>query len=135
MLCVGVLVLDAAGRLLVVRRGTEPSRGRWSVPGGRVEPGESLSDAARREAREETGLHVEIGDVVGRVEVAGPAGLTYDVTDFAATVTGDADPVAGDDATEVRWMTRAELTGLATSPGLVDTLTGWGLWRAADPAG
>ena len=54
--CVGAVVHDAAGRLLMVRRANEPGRGQWSLPGGRVEPGESDASALARELREETGL-------------------------------------------------------------------------------
>jgi ADP-ribose pyrophosphatase YjhB (NUDIX family) len=54
--CVGGIVVDERGRLLLVRRGTEPGRGLWSVPGGRVEPGESDAEATAREVLEETGL-------------------------------------------------------------------------------
>ena len=63
--CVGALVHDDDGRLLVVRRGREPGRGLWSVPGGRVEPGESVGVAVEREVLEETGLHVTVGIRVG----------------------------------------------------------------------
>src|SRR4051812_20309180 len=89
--CVGVVVLDDAGRLLVILRGHAPAAGHWSIPGGRVEPGEGLERAAVREAREETGLDVEVYDVVGRVELPGPGDEVYDVTDFAARVSGGAD--------------------------------------------
>jgi 8-oxo-dGTP diphosphatase len=127
--CVGVVVLDGRGRLLVIRRGHAPSAGRWSVPGGRVEPGETLEVAAVREAREETGLDVVVGEVAGQVELAGIDDQVYDVTDFVAKL---ADPTAvptpGDDATEVQWVTRDELAALDTSPGLVDTLDSWRVW-------
>ena len=53
--CVGAIVIDE-GQLLLVRRGNPPGEGAWSVPGGRVEPGERLQDAAQRELAEETGL-------------------------------------------------------------------------------
>ncbi|MFY9913879.1 MAG: NUDIX domain-containing protein [Nocardioidaceae bacterium] len=135
VLCVGVVVLDEQGRLLVVRRANEPSRGLWSIPGGRVERGESLPAAAVREAREETGLQILVGAELGRIELPGPDGVVYAVTDFVATVdpagsrTPPAVAVAGDDADEVRWVSRAELTDLPTSPGLVETLTAWEVWR------
>ena len=61
MPCVGAVVVDAAGRLLLIRRGHAPSAGLWSVPGGRVEAGESLTEAVVREVREETGLTIEPG--------------------------------------------------------------------------
>ncbi|MGI8799897.1 MAG: NUDIX hydrolase, partial [Pseudonocardia sp.] len=56
--CVGAIVRDAAGRLLLVQRVNEPGAGRWSLPGGRVEPGETDQDAVVREVAEETGLQV-----------------------------------------------------------------------------
>jgi 8-oxo-dGTP pyrophosphatase MutT (NUDIX family) len=93
-----------------------------------VEPGEELAAAAAREVREETGLTIVVTAVLGRVLL--PAGDDeYDVTDFAATVVGDPDAaVAGDDADEVRWVNRAELDELDTSPGLAAHLSGWGVW-------
>ena len=84
-----------------------------------------------REAREETGLTVSIGAVFGRVELPGLGDEVYDVTDFAATVVADesdALPSAGDDADDVRWVSRAELIALPTSAGLVDTLDAWSVW-------
>src|SRR5687767_11016289 len=109
--CVGAVVQDADGRLLLVRRGTEPGRGLWSVPGGRVEPGETGPEATVREVREETGLDVVVGELVGRVERPGPGGVTYVIDDFRAEPAPGVDPgdlKAGDDADEARWFAVAE---------------------------
>jgi 8-oxo-dGTP diphosphatase len=127
--CVGAVVRDESGRILVVRRARPPSQGLWSIPGGRVEPGETLAEAARREVREETGLDVDIQEVLGHVDI--PHGeIVYDVADFAATVTGNVPPLAaGDDACDARWVTAPELRRLPTTAELIQTLAGWGVWR------
>ena len=125
--CVGALVHDDAHRLLVVRRANEPGRGRWSIPGGRVERGEDDHEAVRREVLEETGLHVRVGRRIGTVQRPGPAGVVYDIRDYAATPKGPTSPVAGDDASEVRWVSRAELATLPTADGLIDALVEWGM--------
>ena len=125
--CVGALVHDDEGRLLVVRRGRAPGAGRWSVPGGRVEAGESDEQALRREVLEETGLHVTVGLRVGTVQRPGPAGTLYDIRDYACGLAVVTAPVAGDDADEVRWVDRARLTALDLVDGLWESLAAWGM--------
>jgi ADP-ribose pyrophosphatase YjhB (NUDIX family) len=125
--CVGAIVHDAAGRLLLIRRGHEPGRGLWSVPGGRVEPGETPAAAVEREVREETGLVVRAGAPVGSVRLPGP-GVVFDVTDFACTLDPPEQEAApGDDADAVVFADAATLAGLQCTDGLLDTLRGWGV--------
>ncbi|MFR9801813.1 NUDIX hydrolase [Pseudonocardia sp. RS010] len=117
--CVGAIAHDTAGRLLLIKRGTEPGRGLWSLPGGRVEPGEDDAAALVREMAEETGLAVEPGPHVGTVLV-GP----YRIADYRATVVGGT-LVAGDDAADARWVDAAEFAALPLVEGLAETLAGW----------
>ncbi|NEK85344.1 NUDIX domain-containing protein [Blastococcus saxobsidens] len=125
--CVGAIVHDGAGRLLLIRRGQEPGRGLWSVPGGRVEPGETAAGAVEREVLEETGLRVRAGRTVGRIRIEA-ATVVYDVVDLACELLEpDAVPVAGDDATDVVFADAATLSGLACTARLVETLAGWGV--------
>ena len=124
--CVGAVVLDDAGRLLLVRRRNSPGRGLWSVPGGRVEPGEALAAAVAREVREETGLDVRVGAEVGRLRIPGD-GVVYDVADFRCTLADPrAEPVPGDDADAVVFADAAALERLDCTPRLLETLRGWG---------
>ena len=124
--CVGAIVKDQAGRLLLIQRGHEPETGRWSLPGGRIEPGESDTQAVVRETREETGLQVTCGALVGSVERPGPRGAVLDIRDYSATVTGGT-LTAGDDAADARWVSPADLAGLPLTSGLAETLTAWGV--------
>lgn len=125
--CVGAIVRDPAGRILLVRRANPPAQGQWSIPGGRVESGESAHDAVVRELAEETGLRGAVQREVGTVVRAAPGGGTYVIRDFLVEVQTPASPVAGDDAADAAWFTPAELDTLDTSPGLVEALEGWGL--------
>jgi len=124
--CVGAVVFDPVGRLLLVRRGQEPAKGQWSIPGGRVEHGESHERAALRELHEETALVGRVVREVGSVRRAAPTGGTYVIRDFLIEVEDD-EAVAGDDAVEVAWFEPADLAALDTSSGLVEALTDWGL--------
>jgi len=110
----GVAVVD--GAVLLVRRGTEPQVGRWSIPGGRVEAGESLGAAVEREVREETGVAVGCGPFLGWAERIGD-GHHFVILDFAATVTSRR-PSAGDDAAEAMWVPLADVPGVDLVEGL-----------------
>jgi 8-oxo-dGTP diphosphatase len=123
--CVGAIIRDPGRRLLLVRRGHEPAKGTWSLPGGRVEAGESDEAAVAREVLEETGLVVRPGALVGRVERAGPDSSVYEIYDYSADPVGG-DLRAGTDATDVRWVTTDDLQSLRCSPGLLETLSTWG---------
>jgi 8-oxo-dGTP diphosphatase len=129
--CVGAVITGAGGRLLLIRRGHEPGAGLWSVPGGRVEPGETDEQAVVREVREETGLVVACGALLGTVERPGRAGSVLDIRDYRAVVTGGV-LAAGDDAADARWATpreRAELDAAGQlTDGLAAALRSWHAW-------
>ena len=109
-----VIVKD--GRALLIKRGQPPLLGPWSLPGGVLECGESLREAAIREAREETGLTVEVGEMLGVYERVirsddGRVRYHYVLIDFLCR------PVVGElkassDAAEAGWFTRDELPAL-----------------------
>lgn len=112
---VGVVCLRG-DEVLLIRRGTSPRMGEWSLPGGRIEPGERAIDAALRELREETGVEARILGLIAVVDGIFPeAGLHYVLIDYVAEwISGE--PVAGDDAAEAVFMSiQAALAAVAWS--------------------
>jgi len=109
---VGAVIIQG-DRALLVRRATEPLKGEWSVPGGVLELGEKLRDGTAREALEETGLQVEVGEVLDVFDsiFADDGGRTqyhYVLIDFLCRpASGEA--VAGSDVSAVKWVTELEL--------------------------
>jgi 8-oxo-dGTP diphosphatase len=112
---VGAIIIDD-GRVLLVKRGHPPLAGEWSIPGGVLELGETLREAAVREAREETCLAVETAELLGVYDRVlrdndGRTLYHFVLIDFLCLpVAGDAE--AADDADEVRWFTPAEIADL-----------------------
>lgn len=101
--CVGAVVVDD-GRLLLIRRGRGAAVGQWSVPGGRVEAGETLAEAVEREVEEETGLAVRCRDFIGWVERIS-TDHHFVILDFDAELASDPEAHrAGDDASAVAWV-------------------------------
>jgi ADP-ribose pyrophosphatase YjhB (NUDIX family) len=110
---VGAVIINQ-GRVVLVKRGSPPLLGEWSLPGGVVELGETLRAAAEREAREETGLTVKAGKVIEVLDriIPGAAGAPqyhYVLIDFLCTVQGG-ELKAGGDAADARWAKESELT-------------------------
>jgi ADP-ribose pyrophosphatase YjhB (NUDIX family) len=107
---VGAVVVDG-GRVLLIRRGTEPLKGQWSLPGGMLELGESLTAGVVREVREETGLVVEVVELVELLDrihrEQDRVRYHYVIADYLCCVTGGALQAASD-ADAVRWVERAE---------------------------
>ena len=114
---VGAVVLRDDS-ILLVKRGSEPGKGLWAVPGGKVRFGETLQEAVRREVLEETGLEVE----VGRVVWVGSHISSHEhivLIDFAAKVIGG-ELAAGDDAVRAEWVTRQTLSEYELTPTMYD---------------
>lgn len=122
--CVGALVYDDQHRLLLVQRANEPGRGLWSLPGGRVEPGEDDPTAVAREVEEETGLQVVVGELVGEVEREAPGRRLYVIRDYQAEQVGGT-LKAGDDADDARFVSLDEFENLPTATLLASTLAQW----------
>lgn len=99
-------------KALIVKRAHEPRKGEWSLPGGRVELGESLVDAVRREIKEETGLDIAVGpivDVLDRVHRhEGRVRYHFVIVDYLCTCVGG-ELCAGDDAEDAAWVTSEEI--------------------------
>ena len=122
---VGAVVVDH-DRLLLVRRGHGPAAGAWSVPGGRVEVGETLAEAVTRELREETGIDGVCGPLLGWVERI-EADHHFVILDFEVTIVGGDQPEAGDDAAEAAWVELHEVASLDLVDGLAELLHDHGI--------
>jgi ADP-ribose pyrophosphatase YjhB (NUDIX family) len=120
----GIAVVQ--GALLMVERGQPPEKGRWAVPGGRVEAGESVTAAVEREIREETALEVTCGSLLGFAERRG-GDYHFVILDFEVHANGPGTPVAGGDAAAVAWVPLAEVAALALVEGLEAFLVAHGV--------
>jgi ADP-ribose pyrophosphatase len=117
----GVVVRDA--RALLIRRGGEPLKGQWSIPGGTLELGETIAEGVRRELREETGLEVQVLELIEVFERISPPAAAGDgrpqyhfvILDYLCAA-ADGEPVAGSDVTDVAWAAEEELARYALTP-------------------
>jgi 8-oxo-dGTP diphosphatase len=121
ILAASAVIVDDASRVLLVKRGHEPAKGLWSLPGGSVEEGETLAQAVTREVLEETGLLISPGGEVWRVSVELATGQFYDVRALSAEVSGG-QLSPGDDAADARWWSLSELSQLDLTPHLLEFL-------------
>ena len=108
---VGAVVVKD-GKALIVKRAHEPRKGEWSLPGGRVELGEALIDAVRREIKEETGLDIAVGPIVEVLDRVhhhdGRVRYHFVIVDYLCTCIGG-ELCAGDDADDAAWVTSDEI--------------------------
>ena len=122
---VGAVIVDA-GRVLLIKRGQPPLQGRWSLPGGVVEVGETLQEALVREVREETGLEVEVGPVVEvleRIEREADNRVEYHyvIIDYRCLVRGG-QLTCGSDADEGRWVTACDVASFGVTAAVASVV-------------
>jgi 8-oxo-dGTP diphosphatase len=113
ILAVGAVIENDAGAILLVLRGRPPREGEWSIPGGKVEWGEPVQDAIRREVEEETGLKIDLMGLIDIVDslIADESGSLahhHVLLDYAARATSGT-VRAGDDVLEAKWVARESL--------------------------
>lgn len=122
---IGAIVFHK-NRVLLVKRNNPPHAGQWAIPGGRINFGETLQQAAEREILEETGIRIKAGEPVFafddiRHDDHNRCRLHYVVVDLAAEYLGG-EPVAGDDAAEAMWVSADELGSLPVNPTTLQLL-------------
>lgn len=112
-LAVGAVVLREDGAVLLVRRARPPAVGSWTLPGGKVEEGETPEHAIAREVLEETGLRVEVGEILETL-VLEREGFSYRIVDFFCR--GEGEVIAADDVSAARWVLPHEWAELGLTP-------------------
>ncbi len=128
IIAVGAVILED-DRIALVRREKEPSKGRWTFPGGAIELGESLRDAVRREAAEETGLQVEVGEVAAVLDNVvrdemGRIRYHYVIVDYFAQPVGGTLQY-GTDVSDVRWFRLADLDAVEMTEKAGELARAW----------
>jgi mutator protein MutT len=119
-LAVAGIVRDEAGRVLLVQRGHPPATDQWAFPGGRLESGETLEEAVRREVREECALEVRAGPLLYSTQVASPQGQFLILDFFCEVVGGVLRP--GDDSQAAAFVDEAGISKLRLAPGMAACL-------------
>ncbi|MFZ2170837.1 MAG: NUDIX hydrolase [Methylococcaceae bacterium] len=122
-LAVGGIVFNNQKQVLMIKRNQPPAMGFWSIPGGKLEPGESLAEACQREIREETGLETDIKNIVAVVERR-IEGFHYVIIDFLAILMDETDilPIAQSDVAEARWVSIERLNDYNLVTGLTEII-------------
>jgi len=135
-LAVGAVIVDRSGRVLLIRRGRPPLAGTWTLPGGRVERGETQEQAVLREVLEETALRTRWVAPLGCVTLSAE-GYAFDIHEHLLVPVDPGAPLrAGDDAAEVRWTTPDELGALGVgAPAVHVVALGLAAARARDLVG
>lgn len=119
-LAVGAIVTDTEGRVLLIKRGQAPSQGSWTLPGGKVERGETLAQAVARELFAETGVRAKHGPLVEVFEYIDEH-FHYVILDYRLT-DPEGEPRAGEDALDARYFSLEEAAALETTVGLMPIL-------------
>ncbi|MGR9363649.1 NUDIX hydrolase (plasmid) [Rhizobium leguminosarum] len=128
ILAASAVIQDSTGRFLLVQRANPPEQGHWTLPGGRVDPGETLAEAAIREVYEETSVTIRVVRELGQLTVPDGKGGLYEIHDFLAElVSGEA--IAGDDAADVGWFSPDELETMTLTTDLLEYLARYGCIR------
>jgi mutator protein MutT len=120
---VGGIVFNNQKQILLIQRNQPPAMGFWSIPGGKVEAGESLVEACQREIKEETGLDTEVKNIVAVVERR-VEGFHYVIIDFFALLVDEenSQPIAQNDVSEARWVSLEQLIDYDLVEGLAEII-------------